>query len=147
MKLNKIYHSDIKPHSFLVDSSWNVKIIDFSVAIVKNEDITSNATGNLPIQGTKGYTSPKIETVNNFNQEIILIYPEKSDVFSLGLLILQILKKINAEGCNRYERKAELDSIINTINFEWARNLLKQMLNLNPSLRLDFSSLLNLIPV
>ena len=78
-------HIDIQPGNFLVDSEGYIKLNDFSLAIKKSEipyldDI---------IEGDARYISKEL-----FHFDINSKINEKSDIFSLGLTILELLSKI-----------------------------------------------------
>ncbi|OMJ74753.1 hypothetical protein SteCoe_26265 [Stentor coeruleus] len=147
MKEIGIYHSDIKPHNFLVDQYWNIKIIDFSISMVKNEDMTTLATGNFPIQGTDGYMSPELEDAKANRAARANYNPEKSDVFSLGLVFLQMLTYQNVKGLNTFEKNSELQAKVKVVQYNWAKALISKMLDANPVNRPSFMQLLSLVPV
>ena len=56
-----IYHMDIKPQNLLADQYLNIKIIDFSISLKKNEELAQTATGMNPIQGTECYRAPELD--------------------------------------------------------------------------------------
>ena len=143
-----IYHSDIKPHNFLVDEFWNIKIIDFSISLIKNKDLTESATELHPIQGTEGYRAPEIEAIHNLKEIKGSYKVGKADVFSLGIVFLQMMLLIPLKNYNTPERNNNLMQLIDDrIQFEWARQLFKNMLNINPSERSRFSNLINYLPL
>ena len=79
-------HLDIKPTNFLVDSNGYLKLTDFGLC---------HKISDIPfltdiIEGDKVYISKELF---NFNSQGIL--NTKTDIFSLGLSILEILAKIN----------------------------------------------------
>lgn len=146
MKEAGIYHSDIKPHNLLVDQYWNIKIIDFSISMVKNEEMTTLATGNFPIQGTDGYMSPELEEARKNRGDSARYNPEKSDVFSLGLVFLQMLTYQNVKGLNTLEKNKELQEKVKKIQLTWAVTLLLKMLDADPAKRLTFKELMVFVP-
>ncbi|OMJ87804.1 hypothetical protein SteCoe_10457 [Stentor coeruleus] len=115
--------------------------------MIKNEDITTTATGQFPIQGTEGYIAPEIEEAR-LNKELNARFnPEKADVFSLGLVFLQMLTYENVKGFNTKLSHQSLIEKVNTITIDWAQMIITKMLELDPSSRYNFTQLLNLVPI
>ena len=73
-----IVHLDLKPENILVDENGVVKICDFGFARFKAETC-SRSSG---IWGTPVYTAPEVWSGE---------YSEKSDVYSLGVILAEIL--------------------------------------------------------
>ncbi|KAK1434626.1 hypothetical protein QVD17_00374 [Tagetes erecta] len=107
-----VIHRDIKSANILLVADWKAKISDFGLSVIT----AINQPVNSLVVGTIGYVDPQSEE-NGF-------FTEKSDIYSLGVVLFEILygkllvptKNYDQQGVAsilaQVHRKGELGSII-----------------------------------
>lgn len=93
-----IIHRDLKPENIMIDENHKVKLIDFGAAKVDSiSELNQDVAEDVPV-GTVGYVAPESLLHNVSNHQ--------SDIFSLGVIIYELLTgKLPYQG-NEYQLKA-----------------------------------------
>ncbi len=81
---NEIIHKDIKPSNILLDSNWNLRLIDFSISSKLSFETQNMVNPNI-LEGSLSYLSP--EQTGRMNR----IVDQRSDFYSLGVVFYQML--------------------------------------------------------
>ncbi len=129
---NGIVHRDIKPDNIMISNFGEIKVMDFGIAQISSE---TTITIEGSVLGSPAYMSPEQALGNEID--------ERSDIFSLGTLLYQLLtNQIPFFGNNTtaiiqkvIQAKYELPMKFNGLIDKEINYLIEKTLNSNKSLR------------
>lgn len=127
-KPEKIVHGDLKPQNILLNSELSCKICDFGICRLITEDnlYCPSFRRNTEPKGAFPYTDPEFQRIG--------VQTPKSDIYSFGIIILQILTRRPPVGLAGEVRKADscgkLGSILDSSAGEWPISVARQLIDL-----------------
>ncbi|XP_010427508.1 PREDICTED: probable serine/threonine-protein kinase At1g01540 isoform X2 [Camelina sativa] len=93
----KVVHRDIKSSNILLDRQWNAKVSDFGLAKLLFSESSYVTTR---VMGTFGYVAPEYACTG--------MLTEKSDIYSFGILIMEIITGRNPVDYSRPQGEVNL---------------------------------------
>ncbi|XP_052195806.1 U-box domain-containing protein 33-like [Diospyros lotus] len=126
-KPEKIVHGDLKPQNILLDSDLSCKISDFGICRIMSQDTLRCPSFRRYTEpkGAFSYTDPEFHRTGSLTP--------KSDIYSFGLIILQLLTGKSPVGLASEVRKAascgKLATILDSSAGEWPNFVAKQLVD------------------
>ena len=132
MSNKNIFHEKLSPYSFTIDKDFNIFMIDNLNSFVRLDEVMyQEEKNNNFLQTPQSYAAPE-EKEGNYCKE-------KSCIYSLGLIILQLVTMKNVE---RFEENTSRFFIeIKRKGLGWVIDLLNMMIVKCPARRLSFTQL------
>ncbi|ONK58328.1 uncharacterized protein A4U43_C09F11080 [Asparagus officinalis] len=100
----KVVHRDVKSSNILLDKQWNPKVSDFGLAKLLGSESSYVTTR---VMGTFGYVAPEYASTGMLN--------ERSDVYSFGILIMEIISGRNPVDYSRPQGEVNLVEWLKTM--------------------------------
>ncbi|KAI9161488.1 hypothetical protein LWI28_017946 [Acer negundo] len=113
-----VIHRDVKTNNILLENNFRVKVADFGLSRLFPTNVTHISTAP---QGTPGYVDPEYYQCYKLT--------DKSDVFSFGVVLIELISSLEAVDTNRHRQDINLANMaINKIQNQALSELVDQSL-------------------
>ena len=142
LHINNIIHRDLKPSNILFDINNNIKITDFGMSIKQLDSKKDNHIGS-DLFGTYIYSAPE-SLIDNY-------YSIYSDIYSLGIILFELLNSFNTI----MEKNIEINRLKDSYNYteefidkyQFESEFILKLINNNTNKRLNTSKILSSIKI
>ncbi|KAI5953187.1 hypothetical protein KGF54_002558 [Candida jiufengensis] len=156
-----IIHRDIKPSNLLIDENNNVKISDFGVSLILENNLDNDSKELLKTTGTPAFYAPELCQFISKQSESAKVYEisKKIDIWSLGITLYSLIfNTVPFSGINEYQtinkilseevkfpttlktKRATSDDIL---EFNHLKDLIKKLLIKDPGHRVSIKEIKN----
>ncbi|KAI9159733.1 hypothetical protein LWI28_001382 [Acer negundo] len=113
-----VIHRDVKTNNILLENNFRVKVADFGLSRLFPTNVTHVSTAP---QGTPGYVDPEYYQCYQLT--------DKSDVFSFGVVLIELISSLEAVDTNRHRHDINLATMaVNKIQNQALSELVDQSL-------------------
>jgi protein phosphatase len=129
----EMIHKDLRPANIMIDKNGVVKIIDFGTVSIKGLSEINTFTKQYNLRGTMLYSAPEYFLGEEGSY--------KSDIFSLGIIVYEMLSKKFPYGTNiaKTQTKFEQNKLIYNSLYPkqhiWIDEAIKKAVNIEPTRR------------
>lgn len=136
-----IYHRDITPKNIMIGNGLKIKVISYCHAIKFGEKKQRKTN----IVNSYDYLAPELRSLINNSIKKSICDPRKTDVFALGITILQTFARLDSVlNFSNPDFNKELIEYSQQLNVSaWVKSLLANMLHISPDIRNTFTELAN----
>ncbi|KAI9161593.1 hypothetical protein LWI28_018902 [Acer negundo] len=115
---SEVIHRDVKTNNILLENNFRVKVADFGLSRLFPTNVTHVSTAP---QGTPGYVDPEYYQCYKLT--------DKSDVFSFGVVLIELISSLEAVDTNRHRHDINLATMaVNKIQNQALSELVDQSL-------------------
>ncbi|CAG9315388.1 unnamed protein product [Blepharisma stoltei] len=143
LESEKILHLNLKPHNIFITRDKKIKVAGFNSSRTYIEDDFSCSNNK---EWHDLYIAPEIYLKSLTEKKFDLSFAENADIYSLGLIFMQMYSLLPIKELNTPEYYEEINDYVSTFKPNNVANLLKGMLAIDSAQRVSFKdSLRNFI--